>query len=70
MTRRRSSEISSASTVLSVPMISRRKTSGSSIFTTHRPLARTCTIPKSGSRTVTGCGVPQRRSVTGRMFMK
>jgi hypothetical protein len=33
-------------------------------------LARTWTIVKSGSRTVTGLGVPQRRSVIGRVLMK
>ena len=70
MTRRSSSEISSAWTSESVPMTSRRKMSTSSMETTHKPLARTWTMPKSGSRTVIGCGVPQRRSVTGRVLMK
>ena len=70
ITRRSSSVISSISTALSVPITSRRNTSGSAIFTTHMPLARTCTILKSGSRTVTGCGVPQSRSVTGRVLRK
>ena len=70
ITRRSSSLISSASTALSVPMTSLRKISGSSILTTHSPLARTLTIPKSGSRSVIGDGVPQRRSVTGRVLMK
>ncbi len=70
MTRRSSSVISSAWTSLSVPMTSRRKTSTSAIFTTQRPLARTCTMPKSGSRTVIGWGVPHRMSVTGRVLMK
>ena len=70
MTRRSSSEISSIVTEQSVPMTSRRKISGSAMRSTHKPLARTCTIVKSGSRTVTGDGVPQRRSVTGRVLMK
>ncbi len=70
MTRRSSSVISSISTALSVPMTSRRNTSGSAILTTHIPLARTWTILKSGSRTVTGCGVPHSRSVTGRVLRK
>ena len=33
-------------------------------------MARTWTMPKSGSRNVIGFGVPQRRSVTGRVLMK
>ncbi len=70
ITRRSSSVISSISTALSVPMTSFRKISASATLTTHSPLARTCTIRKSGSRTVTGCGVPHRRSVTGRVLMK
>ena len=70
ITRRSSSAISSTSTALSVPITSRRNTSTSLIRTTHMPFARTWTILKSGSRTVTGFGVPQRRLVTGRVLMK
>ena len=70
MTLRSSSAISSVVTDESVPMTSRRKISGSAMRSTHSPLARTCTIVKSGSRTVTGDGVPHRRSVMGRVLMK
>ena len=70
ITRRSSSAISSTSTEESVPMTCLRKMLGCATRTTHSPLARTCTILKSGSRTVTGLAVPQRRSVMGRVLMK